>query len=395
MSQSASLNGGLSVNLINNFTPQQGQNYQILTFASETGNFSAEFGLYLGGGEGFSPTFTPGTNPTALDLAVISESAGTQTTVKSSENPSNYGDTVTFTATVAPAISTYLVPTGQVRFVDGSTQLETETLVNGAASYSTSALAAGSHSIVVQYVGDPNFAGSNSTTLTQAVNQISTTTVLAPSSASTTYGQPKTFTATVGSTIGAPPDGSVQFLVNGSNYGSPVPLSGATAQLAISEQAGSYTVATTYTGDANYAATLPAAETTAALTVNPVATTTAAQSATTIFSASNQTISLSATVTSSAGIVNEGTENLHGPERDDTGWNSRHCRRLPRGRHCQLYAARWYDSRHLHDRGRLQWDRRLRQFHRHEPVVDGQRRRPHDHVEHHHSPHRRRLGHTR
>ena len=203
MSQSASLSGGLSVNLINNYTPPQGDSYQILTFASKTGNFTAEFGLYFGGSEGFSPTFTPSTNPTSLDLAVISESAGTQTMVKSAENPSNFGDTVTFTATVAPAISTYLVPTGQVKFMDGSTQLETETLVNGAASYSTSALAAGSHSIVVQYEGDSNFAGSNSTILTQVVNQIPTTTVVTPSSASTTYGQPKTFTATVGSTIGA------------------------------------------------------------------------------------------------------------------------------------------------------------------------------------------------
>ena len=40
-----------------------------------------------------------------------------------------------------------------------------------------------------------------------------------------------------------PPDGSVQFLVNGVAYGSTVPLSGGTAQLAIAEPAGSYTVA--------------------------------------------------------------------------------------------------------------------------------------------------------
>ncbi len=84
-----------------------------------------------------------------------------------------------------------------------------------------------------------------------------------------TYGQSATYTATVSSAAGVPPDGSVQFLVNGVAYGSPVALSGATAQLVISEPAGSYTIAAQYTGDANYAVTLPAAETTSSLTVNP------------------------------------------------------------------------------------------------------------------------------
>ena len=172
MSQSASLDGSLSVNLINNYTPPQGDSYQVLTFASETGNFSAEFGLYLGGGEGFTPTFSPSTNPTALDLLAVSESAGTQTTVQSSENPSNFGDAVTFTATVTPTISTSLVPTGQVTFYVGSTAVDTTTLQSGSATYVTATLAVGTHSITVQYGGDNNFSGSNSTALTQTVSPV-------------------------------------------------------------------------------------------------------------------------------------------------------------------------------------------------------------------------------
>ena len=86
--------------------------------------------------------------------------------------------------------------------------------------------------------------------------------------------QSATFTATVSSAAGVPPDGSVQFLVNGAAYGSPVALSGATAQLAIAEPAGSYTIAAQYTGDTNYAATVPGAETTGALTVNQASTAT-------------------------------------------------------------------------------------------------------------------------
>ncbi len=77
MTKQATLNGSLSVSLISGYTPPSGDSYQVLTFASETGSFSAEFGLYFGGGEGFTPTFSPSTNPTALDLVVISELAST------------------------------------------------------------------------------------------------------------------------------------------------------------------------------------------------------------------------------------------------------------------------------------------------------------------------------
>ena len=165
VTKQASLNGGLSVSPIDGYIPPQGDSYQIVTFSSETGNFSAEFGLYFGSDEGFSPTFSPSTNPTALVLVVVAENAGSQTAVQSSEDPANYGDTVTFTATVTPTVSTNLVPTGQVTFYDGSTAIDTATLVNGSATYVPSPLAVGKHAITAQYVGDSNFSGSNSTVL--------------------------------------------------------------------------------------------------------------------------------------------------------------------------------------------------------------------------------------
>src|SRR5205814_505887 len=68
-----------------------------------------------GGGE------TDATNDTANDpTTVIGGTAATTTTVSSSANPSIYGQSVTFTATVAPASGT-TPPTGSVQFVvDGS-----------------------------------------------------------------------------------------------------------------------------------------------------------------------------------------------------------------------------------------------------------------------------------
>ena len=68
---------------------------------------------------------------------------------------------------------------------------------------------------------------------------------------------------------------------------------------------GVYTIQAAFSGTGTLSGSTDSSQT---LTVSDASTTTAASSATTTFSASDQSISLSATVTSSAGIVNEGTE---------------------------------------------------------------------------------------
>ena len=82
-------------------------------------------------------------------------------------------------------------------------------------------------------VDDANgFAGTGTATASWTTTTLTATaTAVTPSTASVSFGQSATFTATVSSASGTPPDGSVQFLVNGASYGSAVPLSGATAQL--------------------------------------------------------------------------------------------------------------------------------------------------------------------
>ncbi len=69
--------------------------------------------------------------------------------------------------------------------------------------------------------------GTATTSWTNTSNVTATATAVTPGTASVSYGQSATFTATVSSAAGVPPDGSVQFLVNGADYGSPVALSGA------------------------------------------------------------------------------------------------------------------------------------------------------------------------
>ena len=93
--------------------------------------------------------------------------ATTTTTLASSPNPSNFGQSVTFAATVTPQFSGRV--TGTVTFYDGTTALKTVALSGGVAKFTTSTLTSGAHSITATYNGSASFVGS-SASLTQIVN---------------------------------------------------------------------------------------------------------------------------------------------------------------------------------------------------------------------------------
>jgi hypothetical protein len=140
-----------------------------------------------------------------------------------------------------------------VTFVDGSTTLGTGTLSGGIATYMTSSLAAGSHSIVAQYGGDSTYASSNSGSLTEVV-LTPTTTTLGTSNASANLGAAVTFTAKVAPTTGnGTPTGTVTF-VDGSTTLGPGTLSAGVAMYSTSSlTAGSHSITAQYGGDGNYA----------------------------------------------------------------------------------------------------------------------------------------------
>ncbi len=97
--------------------------------------------------------------------------AATTTAVMSSVNPSTSGQSVIFTATVTSA--TAGTPAGTATFFDGNTALGAAVTLNGQASatFTTSSLSTGAHSITAQYSGDANFAASTSSpALSQQVN---------------------------------------------------------------------------------------------------------------------------------------------------------------------------------------------------------------------------------
>lgn len=125
---------------------------------------------------------------TAPDMAEFFSPAHTDTTLASNHNPSTLGESVTLTAhvtVVAPGTGT---PAGDVIFYNGSAALDTVAVgSNGEATFATSSLPVGSHSLTASYRGDANFLESVSTAMVQEVRE-ATTTSAAASANPTVYG---------------------------------------------------------------------------------------------------------------------------------------------------------------------------------------------------------------
>ena len=104
---------------------------------------------------------------TSNTVGQVVSKATTGNTLASSQNPSNLGQSVTFTATVAPEFSG--TPAGSVTFYKGSNKLGSASLYGGVASYSNTKLPAGTDSITAVYSGNTSFTGSSSAPLSQVV----------------------------------------------------------------------------------------------------------------------------------------------------------------------------------------------------------------------------------
>jgi Bacterial Ig-like domain (group 3) len=121
-----------------------------------------------GGGGGGGSSYAPGGStgiaasgtPPSVTITYTIPKADTTTTVASSQNPSVVGRSVTFTATVSPVAQGSGTPTGTVTFLDGGSPIATGTLSGGQASFTTSVLAVGAHTITAAYGGDPGFNAS-------------------------------------------------------------------------------------------------------------------------------------------------------------------------------------------------------------------------------------------
>jgi hypothetical protein len=146
-------------------------------------------------------------------MGVATPLNSTTVTLASSLNPSQFGQNVTFTATVTTGTGSL---SGTVTFYDGANILKADVaLSGGAATYATVALTVGTHTITAQYNGDSTHFKSTvdaGATVMQVVNEATTTTLTAAPASPSALGASVTFTATVTSGGGGVPlDGTVTF----------------------------------------------------------------------------------------------------------------------------------------------------------------------------------------
>jgi len=204
------------------------------------------------GPHSITANYTGNSNYLSSTSAAVAQSVNqnaTSTSLTSSASTSGLGQAVTFTATVVAAVGT-VKPAGTVNFLDGATLLGSSALnANGVATFTTSSLSTGVHSITAQYPGNSNFTGSTSSPLTQTVtNKANTTTTLVSSLNPSNTGQSVTFTATVSPSSAT---GSVQFFDGSQSLGTS-PVSGGTAAFATSSLSqGKHSITAKYLGDAN------------------------------------------------------------------------------------------------------------------------------------------------
>src|SRR5262249_32307697 len=138
---------------------------------------------------------------------------GTSVTLTTSVNPSVLSKSITLQATVTVSAPGAGTPTGTVTFKDGTAILGTGSLNSaGVATFATDTLAAGAHALTAVYGGDTNGLTSTSNSLTQNIQQ-ATSTTLTSSGNPSVLGQSVMFTVTVASvgTSTVTPTGSVIF----------------------------------------------------------------------------------------------------------------------------------------------------------------------------------------
>ena len=194
---------------------------------------------------------------TSSSITQTVNQASSATTLVSSANPSVYGQSVTFTATVSTVSPGSGTPTGTVNFYDWNTLLGTATLDSyDDATFATSALSVASHPIWAEFVGDNNFSssGTSSLGLPQTVNQDATTVSLSTSASPAAFGSSLTISATVSAASpgSGTPTGTVTFYDAGTSLGTGTLSSGVATYSSSALDAGSHAITASYGGDTNY-----------------------------------------------------------------------------------------------------------------------------------------------
>jgi hypothetical protein len=227
------------------------------------GNGDGTFGvpaLFSAGDQAYSAVVGDFNGDGAPDLAVANgnsntvsillNSQGSLMTLTSSSNPSSYGQTVTFTASVTASVAGSGTPTGTVTLQSGSTVIGSGPLSGNSFAAGTSVLPEGSDTVSATYSGNSTFQP-HTVSIMQVVNKVGTGTTLSASNTGNP-NVPVNFTATVSSNTAGTPTGSVS-LFDGATLLGTTALAGNTAAFSVSLAVGSHSITATYSGDANFA----------------------------------------------------------------------------------------------------------------------------------------------
>ena len=237
--------------------------------------------------------YTPQTSATTVPQATPS--------IALTVTPTNplAGAPVTMTAAVSGV--TGIGSTGSVQFFDGSNSVGFGSAPN--ASFTGSLGSGASHVITAIYQGDSNYLKATSNAVNVSVGTVSTSTTVSSSATMASYGQSITLNITIvpASVVnGTQPTGTLSFTGAGAITSSPV--SGGSANITLNNLAvGTYTIGTSYSGDANYS---PSTGNAVMLTVTPTnANINASLSSTSFTTGSTSTLTVTVTLPGTAQLA--------------------------------------------------------------------------------------------
>ena len=291
--------------------------------------------------------------------------------------------TVALNATLSSPAGTVNEGTETFTILNGTTVIGSPVMVDvtagtaGAVYNLPAGAAAINYTIQAVYNGTSNFLSSsdNSHNLTVHTADRPTTAGAASTSASFSVStQSVSLSVTITSSAGIVSEGTETFtILNGTTaFGGPVTVNvtngsaSADYPLPAGTPAGSYIIQAVYSGTANF---LGFTDTTQHVTIAAATSATAAASTSATFDGASQSVTLTATITSTVGTVNEGTETftiLNGT----TAIGSPVTVNVTGTGQCRLSSPGWHPRRDLHHPVGLQRDQQLPWLHRYHTARD-------------------------
>jgi hypothetical protein len=221
-------------------------------------------GLYsftakLDAASGFSPATS-----VVIYVYVAAGQFTSSTSLTATPNPVDVGQPLTLSSVVTGP-GTSAAPSGIVTFYDGNTPLGTATLdAGGHATYTTSALSAGIHTLHSVYSGDTTYSQSNSPNVTETIRLLPSITTFTIAPSAVVAVQPVTVTVNVDPITKAPYSSqfcscTVTVSIGGlppgvaPTYTMPVHNGSATFSFGLGFGAGTYTFSATFNGSTVFA----------------------------------------------------------------------------------------------------------------------------------------------